>query len=109
MQNPVGIEYVQENVTAAVGDGLIALVKSQPEDPIDFLGNFFLHYAKSLESSKAVRCPCVCASLAASTFLMGIIDRGGAAFPLSLCICGSLFDFAFLILNLAHHTQLSGL
>ena len=50
-----GVEYCQEYVTAAVSDGLIALVKAQPEDPVDFLGNFMLHYAKSLESSKAVR------------------------------------------------------
>ena len=50
-----GVEYCQEHVTAAVSDGLIALVKAQPDDPVDFLGNFMLHYAKSLESSKAVR------------------------------------------------------
>jgi hypothetical protein len=92
MQNPVGIEYVQENVTAAVGDGLIALVKSQPEDPIDFLGNFFLHYAKSLESSKAVRCPCVCASLAASALKKWrSMTAGALLFPCLCTFSGPLF------------------
>ena len=49
-----GVEYCQAHVTDAVSDGLIALCRAQPDDPIDFLGNFMLHYAKSLESSKAV-------------------------------------------------------
>jgi len=52
---PGGVEYCQAMVTDAVSDGLIALVKSQPADPIDFLGNFMLHYSKSLVSSRAVR------------------------------------------------------
>jgi hypothetical protein len=51
---PDGVDYIQAMVAEAVSDGLTALVKSQPADPIDFLGNFMLHYSKSLVSSKTV-------------------------------------------------------
>ena len=56
-------------VTDAVSDGLIALVKSQPADPIDFLGNFMLHYSKSLVSSRAVRNPRAIFTISSCTVL----------------------------------------
>ena len=50
-----GVEYIQSLVTPAVKDALIALVKAQPADPVDFLGNFLVHYAGTLTSSEIVR------------------------------------------------------
>ena len=63
---PDGVDYIQAMVAEAVSDGLTALVKSQPADPIDFLGNFMLHYSKSLVSSKTVSPSCPVAAAGAA-------------------------------------------
>jgi hypothetical protein len=48
-------EYAESTVIPALRDGLVSVVKAQPGDPVDFLGNFLLCYAKSMEADLAVR------------------------------------------------------
>jgi hypothetical protein len=48
-------QYVKETVGAAVIEGVTAVVRSAPEDPVDYLGRFLVHYANHLEATQNVR------------------------------------------------------
>lgn len=47
-------DYVQSVVGSALVEGLTAVVKAQPEDPVDYLGRFLVHYADHLEKQLKV-------------------------------------------------------
>lgn len=43
-------EYIHSTVYGSVVEGLTALVKASPADPVDFLGRFLIHYADHIDS-----------------------------------------------------------
>jgi len=47
-------QYVKETVAPAIVEGLTAVVRSQPQDPVDFLGRFLVSYADHLEGIQKV-------------------------------------------------------
>ncbi len=46
--------YLKENVADALSDGLAATVAAQPDDPVEYLGNFLIDYVKRIETIKQV-------------------------------------------------------
>lgn len=61
-------QYVKDVVEGAVVEGLTAAVRQQPEDAVDFLGRFLMHYADHMEHrTKARACHASCT--AASSYL----------------------------------------
>jgi hypothetical protein len=48
-------EYIKETVAPAVVEGLAAVARSSPEDPVDMLGRFLVHYADQLDAQERVR------------------------------------------------------
>lgn len=48
-------QYVKETVAPAIVEGLTAVVRSQPQDPVEYLGRFLVSYADHLEGVQKVR------------------------------------------------------
>lgn len=47
--------YLEGVARKALTDGLIATARTQPEDPVDFLGRYLIHYADHLDAHAEVR------------------------------------------------------
>lgn len=45
---------MKDTVGQAIIEGLTAVVRSNPEDAVDYLGRFLLHYADHLEGQQKV-------------------------------------------------------
>ena len=50
------VEYLKQDVAAALEEGLATVVKYQPDDQVEFLGQYLLKYVSNQRSEAQVRC-----------------------------------------------------
>ena len=49
------VEYLKQDVAAALEEGLAHVVKYQPDDSVEFLGQFLLKYVNNKKAEAQVR------------------------------------------------------